>query len=438
MTPDGGLALAVALAGRADARLLSVGWADDADVPLASGEDLPFEDDAAATLQADGSAADLALGPLVHLLLECRRVLCAGGRLHVGPARDDAASSRLHEQAALVGLEPAPAPAREIHLHDGATTNGTAASAPAGVACTSGGPGASTFTKRDRRVAGMPLVSIAIPAFNPRYFPIALDSALAQTYPNVEIVVCDDSADGTIEAAVASRASRAPIRYLRNAARLRPRGNFTRCLEESRGEFLKFLCDDDVLAPTCVERLLGAFRGAPDVTLATSRRALIDGNGRALAPLPATWPIVTEDTLIAGTTLANAVLMAGLNTIGEPSTALFRRDDLAAQAPGYFRFRGCAGHGVIDLVMWASLLMKGNAVYLHDALSGFRFHAEQRQHDPSMHDRNVASIRELQSAWLALGIHDRQSPGELLAKRFPPDGDDWRPRPVQGLSVRRA
>ena len=56
---------------------------------------------------------------------------------------------------------------------------------------------------------------------------------------------------------------------------------------------------------------------------------------------------------------------------------------------------------------------------------------------PPRRERNVASIRELQAAWLALGIHERQSPDVLLAKRFPPNGDDWQPRPVQGLSVRR-
>jgi glycosyltransferase involved in cell wall biosynthesis len=437
MTPDCRPALAVGLAGRPDARLLSVGWGEEADVPLAPGDDLPFEDGVVATLRADGATADLALGPLVHLLLECRRVLAPAGLLHVGPARDDAASAHLREQAALVGLEPCPPPERGVAVDDPMPANGTGSRVTRGSARTPDASG-STFTKRDRRVVGMPLVSIAIPAWNPRYFPVALDSALGQTYPNIEIVVCDDSADDAIEAAVAGRASPAPIRYLRNPTRLRPRANFTRCLEESRGEFLKFLCDDDVLAPTCVERLLDAFRMAPDVSLATSRRALIDGHGRTLAPLPATWPIVTQDALILGATLANAVLMAGLNTIGEPSTALFRRDDLVAQAPGYFGFRGCAGHGVIDLVMWASLLMKGNAVYLHDALSSFRFHAEQRQHDPSMHERNVASIRELQAAWLALEIHDRQSPGDLLARRFPPDGEDWQPWPVQGLSVRRA
>lgn len=436
MTPAARFALAVGLAGDADAALLSVGPDDDADVPLAPGDDLPFEDGAVATLRAGAFLHELPLAALVRVLLECRRVLGTGGALCVEPARDAAVASRLREQAVLVGLEPCATPCngRATHRHPTpaaphpATRDGRDASWEA----------AWTFTKPDRRVVDMPLVSIAIPAYNPRYFPIALDSALAQTYRHVEIVVCDDSPDGAIEAAVAARAAHAPIRYLRNATRLRPRGNFTRCLEESQGAFLKFLCDDDVLVPTCVERLLDAFRSAPDVTLATSRRTLIDADGRALPPLPATWPIVDEDALIAGTTLANAVLMAGLNTIGEPSTALFRRDDLARRAPDYFAFRGCAGHGIIDLVMWASLLMKGNAVYLHEPQSSFRFHSGQRQHDPTRHERNVASIRELQAAWLALEVHERQSPDQLLVKRFPPDGEDWQPRPVRGLSVRRA
>ena len=73
-------------------------------------------------------------------------------------------------------------------------------------------------------------------------------------------------------------------------------------------------------------------------------------------------PIVDTDAVIAGPTLANAMIMAGLNTIGEPSTVLFRKADLLDQAPKYFRFDGVTGHGIIDMVTWAALLLKGDAV----------------------------------------------------------------------------
>ncbi len=92
-----------------------------------------------------------------------------------------------------------------------------------------------------------------------------------------------------------ARSTRFPVRYLRNQPRLRPRGNFTRCFDEARGEFVKYLCDDDLLAPTCVASLLDAFRHAPDITLATSRRRRIDAHGHALADQPATTPIVAAD-----------------------------------------------------------------------------------------------------------------------------------------------
>ena len=106
-------------------------------------------------------------------------------------------------------------------------------------------------------------------------------------------------------------------------------------------------------------------------------------------------PIVAEDKVIAGPTLANAMIMAGLNTVGEPSTALFRKGELLDQAPEYFRFDGVAGHGIIDMVTWAALLLKGDAVYRSEALSAFRIHAGQRQHDPS---KTPAQRREHQRA----------------------------------------
>jgi glycosyltransferase involved in cell wall biosynthesis len=118
------------------------------------------------------------------------------------------------------------------------------------------------YTKRDRGVGGDPLVSIVIPAYTPRFFAACLDSALAQTYANTEIIVCDDSDGSEIEATARARAKRRDVRYLRNAVRLGPRGNFIKCFESARGEFVKFLCDDDLLAPTCVSSLLDAFRRA--------------------------------------------------------------------------------------------------------------------------------------------------------------------------------
>ncbi|MGM2833869.1 glycosyltransferase family 2 protein, partial [Bacillus cereus group sp. Bce025] len=49
-------------------------------------------------------------------------------------------------------------------------------------------------------IKNVPLVSILIPTYNrPHYFKIALESALAQTYSNIEIIVGDDSTNNETE-----------------------------------------------------------------------------------------------------------------------------------------------------------------------------------------------------------------------------------------------
>jgi glycosyltransferase involved in cell wall biosynthesis len=421
---------------RRTAGWLSMHERDDADVPFRPGDEFPFEDRGVDVLACADNVGALPPETRIWFLLECRRVLKPGGLLSlcVGGSADDAhvtdrCMAAIRRAASLTGLEStAIAPVaedRRLALADLQASDKRMITVE--------------YTKRDRGTVGDPLVSIVIPAYSPRFFAACLDSALAQTYSNIEIVVCDDSRDAEIEAMTRLRASRRDVRYLRNAVRLHGRGNFTKGFESARGEFIKFLCDDDMLAPTCVASLLDAFRDAPDITLATSRRRRIDENGIPLDDQPATLPIVATDTTITGYTLANAILMAGLNMVGEPTTVLFRKADLLDQAPDYFRFNGARGLGIIDMVMWSALLLKGDAVYLTESLSAFRIHAAQRQQDPAMAERNIASIRSLQAAWLELKLFEKVQPHLILAKPFPPPaGSDWRLQPVLSpFAVRR-
>ena len=403
MTPVG--VLVVAIGGEACASgALSMGWHANADVPFRPGDEFPFEDRALVRIDCGGFAAELEPAAKLHFLLECRRSLRPRGELSIAVDTRRGAAQDLARIATRVGLD----------VEDSEPTASGAA------------PGLR-FTKPDRMLCGNALVSILIPAYNEAFFAACLDSALAQTYDRIEIVVCDDSPGTGIEAIARTRASRFPVRYERNAARRGPRGNFTRCFELARGEFVKFLCDDDLLAPTCVAALVDAFRNAPDITLATSARQRIDADGRLLEDQPATNPVAAEDSVIAGHVLANAMIVTGLNMVGEPSTALFRKTELLGQAPEYFRFGDEAGHGFIDLVTWATLLLRGDAVYLRERLSSFRIHPGQRQRDPAKVKRNFASARSLQAAWLDLGLHARLRPDVLLMKPYPPAGEgEWR------------
>lgn len=109
------------------------------------------------------------------------------------------------------------------------------------------------------------LVSILIPCYNARqWIGQAIDSALAQTWPEIEVIVVDDgSTDGSPDV-IESYGSR--IRWERGPNR---GGNFTRnrLLELARGEWVQYLDADDYLLPEKIENQLQLIQAGADVDI---------------------------------------------------------------------------------------------------------------------------------------------------------------------------
>ena len=130
----------------------------------------------------------------------------------------------------------------------------------------------------------MTRVSILTPAYKPDFLADALRSALAQTHADFEHVICDDSPGDEVAAIVRDVAGDDPrVRYVRNPGTLGGRANYLQCFDLARGEHIKFLNDDDLLAPDCLARMSAALDAYPAVTLVTSYRRLIDADGPAAA-----------------------------------------------------------------------------------------------------------------------------------------------------------
>lgn len=102
-----------------------------------------------------------------------------------------------------------------------------------------------------------PLVSVIIPNYNyAAYLREAVDSALNQTYPSVEILVVDDgSQDDSLER-LKPYGSRVKVIRQKNQGVSAARNNGA---EESQGEYLAFLDADDVWLPVKLERQIGCF-----------------------------------------------------------------------------------------------------------------------------------------------------------------------------------
>ena len=272
--------------------------------------------------------------------------------------------------------------------------------------------------------ADAPLVSVLIPAYRATYLAEALTSVANQTYPNVEIIVCDDCRDGSVKAMVdRANAQGAGIQYHYNTERLGGRYNLVKCFSLATGEFVKFLNDDDVLLPTCIERMVKVFRDNPDVTLVTSHRQLVDEQTRPLPDVLATRPIVAQDSRIDGVSLANLAMRSGINCIGEPSTLMFPRRALLKVKPHFVSFGGRELPGIGDLAAWLNLLSRGDVVYTRETLSCFRMHADQHQRHPEMRQEGETSWQHLRFHAQRLGLFPSREHDVLLSQ--PLGSDTW-------------
>lgn len=125
-----------------------------------------------------------------------------------------------------------------------------------------------------------PLITIGIPTYNRAdgYLRNALQSALNQTYPNIEIVVSDNCSDDNTEAVVASL-NDSRIRYYRQRINIGPQNNFNFCLNQANGTYFLLLSDDDMIDTDFIETCLKAANYKKDYHLIRTGIRVIDESG---------------------------------------------------------------------------------------------------------------------------------------------------------------
>lgn len=230
-----------------------------------------------------------------------------------------------------------------------------------------------------------PLVSILIPAFNrPKYFKIALESAINQTYGNIEILIGDDSTNDSVRNVVKPYLKKYKnIKYYKNEHNIGQFDNDLKLIEESSGEYINFLMDDDIFHPEKIRKMMDYYiiDLNKEITLVTSHRRFIDGDGNLLKETGVTQKLFDKDIIVDGIKFGNFILKTTLNFIGEPTTVLFRKKNLIEKF-GVFNGRkyGCS----IDKATWFNLLSQGKIVFIAQTLSYFRLHSGQQQKSDKM------------------------------------------------------
>jgi hypothetical protein len=128
-----------------------------------------------------------------------------------------------------------------------------------------------------------PKTSIVITNYNyGRFVARCIDSALAQSYPDTEVIVVDDASRDQSREIIQSYGTRVlPILQERNAG---PGAAFNVGFRACHGDVVLFLDADDWLYPHAVARVVSAL--SPDVAQVQFRLHLVDGGGRQIDLLP--------------------------------------------------------------------------------------------------------------------------------------------------------
>ncbi|EJQ80455.1 MULTISPECIES: glycosyltransferase family 2 protein [Bacillus cereus group] len=223
-----------------------------------------------------------------------------------------------------------------------------------------------------------PLVSILIPTYNrPHYFQLALDSALAQTYPNIEIIIGDDSTDNKTQDLV--RQFYLPeyknIFYIRNSSSLGQFQNDLLLFEQASGDYINYLMDDDLLHPDKIQKMMDLFLTDSNLSIVTSYRKLIDEKGKHIPDGPINIKLCEITTKLSGMDVGNRMLMECCNYIGEPTTPLFKKKHLTES---FGSLNGRNYNCCVDMASWIHLLSTGNVTYISEPLSSFRIHSGQQ------------------------------------------------------------
>lgn len=230
-----------------------------------------------------------------------------------------------------------------------------------------------------------PLISICIPTYNgEKYIAEAMDSAIVQTYNNLEIIISDDaSKDAGLEIIESYKEKTDIPIYIYPH---QPKGigaNWNHCIKKANGEYIKFLFQDDILMPTCIEKMVALATSKERVGLVYCRREIIFDTQkedyedwlRYSEFLHTNWDSLhLKEGIEKGTSYLKDknLLDRPNNKIGEPPAVLLNKK--CFEKVGYFNTNLSQ---TLDFEYWYRLMPYFDVGFVDEELIKFRLHGNQ-------------------------------------------------------------
>lgn len=139
-------------------------------------------------------------------------------------------------------------------------------------------------SKQHSIVRNNPRVSIGMPVYNgAKFIEAALDSLLAQTFEDFELIISDNASTDLTESICRSYAARdRRIRYYRQEHNRGSVWNFNHVFKLSRGKYFKWAAHDDICSPTFLARCVEVLNNNPSIVWCHTQSAKIDQHGQKL------------------------------------------------------------------------------------------------------------------------------------------------------------
>lgn len=130
-----------------------------------------------------------------------------------------------------------------------------------------------------------PLVSVGLPVYNGEdYVAEAIESILAQTYRNFELLINDNaSTDRTEAICTAYAAADERVMYARNQTNLGAAANYNATIDRARGPYFKWIAHDDVCRPAFLERCVAVLETDPAAVAVYATPRDMDASGTLLS-----------------------------------------------------------------------------------------------------------------------------------------------------------
>jgi glycosyltransferase involved in cell wall biosynthesis len=221
-----------------------------------------------------------------------------------------------------------------------------------------------------------PLVSIVIPVYNgANYLHEAIASALAQTYPDIEVIVVNDGSNDSGETERIARSYGESIRYFSQE-----NGGVARALNlgirEMKGEYFAWLSHDDVFLPEKIARQTGFLKQNPGFAACYTDYLQIDAKGNKSREIETPWlPKKKALKALFGRQYING------------STMVVRRDcfEQVGMFAEHLRYTQ-------DMEMWLRLLQRFEIGRVPHALAKQRVHAEQGSRETQPQQKEAQQV----------------------------------------------